>query len=267
MVTGECVCPANSVGRTCEACQCNNNTEKCLRTGECLECQYNTTGFYCEECQNGTYGDPLNQECKGTVTSIMTDDLVWRSFVTTDFAWQSRIFTACGCDPVGSLGSDCDRATGQCVCKRNVEGRNCSSCVVSGSAAVELCVMCHAVGRIVTCHSRWRVALNIGLHCLWDQSPLESIYYFHRAPHIGWMPRDAMNANAIRSGPPACSVMTAASAHARRMPPTPSARSAWRDFMVFPTCPAQVSVRFLRFHCLYSALQLFRWRLPLIKLL
>ena len=66
VITGECECPENTVGRTCLPCECNNNTDKCLRTGECLECQFNTTGFYCQHCDNGTFGNALIQQCNGT---------------------------------------------------------------------------------------------------------------------------------------------------------------------------------------------------------
>lgn len=72
MTTGECECPENTVGRTCLPCQCNNNTDKCLRTGECLECQFNTTGFYCQHCDTGTFGNAVDQQCQGKVIACNT---------------------------------------------------------------------------------------------------------------------------------------------------------------------------------------------------
>ncbi|XP_048583966.1 laminin subunit alpha-1 isoform X2 [Nematostella vectensis] len=101
-VSGECECPANKVGRTCEPCQCNNSTDKCLRSGECRDCQHNTTGFYCDKCVTGTFGNATAQQCK-----------------------------ACDCNVNGSSSSLCDHVTGQCSCKANVVGRDCSRCKVS----------------------------------------------------------------------------------------------------------------------------------------
>ncbi|EDO26070.1 predicted protein [Nematostella vectensis] len=105
-VSGECECPANTVGRTCEPCQCNNSTDKCLRSGECRDCQHNTTGFYCDKCVTGTYGNATAQQCKGKQIS-------------------------CDCNVNGSSSSLCDHVTGQCSCKENVVGRDCSRCKVS----------------------------------------------------------------------------------------------------------------------------------------
>ena len=55
-----------SPGGNCSKCQCNNNSDVCdITTGRCLNCQYNTTGFHCERCENGTWGDALTQQCQG----------------------------------------------------------------------------------------------------------------------------------------------------------------------------------------------------------
>lgn len=53
-------------GGNCSRCQCNNNSDVCnTTTGECLNCQYNTTGFNCERCENGTWGNATQQQCQG----------------------------------------------------------------------------------------------------------------------------------------------------------------------------------------------------------
>ena len=55
-------------GGNCSRCQCNNNSDVCnTTTGECLNCQYNTTGFHCERCENGTWGNATAQQCQGKV--------------------------------------------------------------------------------------------------------------------------------------------------------------------------------------------------------
>ncbi|XP_015749411.1 PREDICTED: laminin subunit beta-2-like [Acropora digitifera] len=89
-----------SPGGNCSRCQCNNNSDVCdTTTGRCLNCQYNTTGFHCERCENGTWGDALTQQCQ-----------------------------ACTCNGMGAYHNVCDYVTGQCECKPRVTGMNCSNC-------------------------------------------------------------------------------------------------------------------------------------------
>lgn len=55
-------------GGNCSRCRCNNNSDVCNRTtGECIDCQHNTTGFYCERCENGTWGNATQQQCQGSL--------------------------------------------------------------------------------------------------------------------------------------------------------------------------------------------------------
>ena len=55
-------------GGNCSRCRCNNNSDVCNRTtGECIDCQHNTTGFYCERCENGTWGNATEQQCQGSL--------------------------------------------------------------------------------------------------------------------------------------------------------------------------------------------------------
>lgn len=55
-------------GGNCSLCECNNNSDTCdLESGSCLAfCENNSTGWHCERCENGTYGDATKQECRGT---------------------------------------------------------------------------------------------------------------------------------------------------------------------------------------------------------
>lgn len=91
-------------GGNCSSCQCNNNSDICDReTGSCPPyCKNNSTGWHCERCENGTYGDATKQQCQ-----------------------------ACTCNVTGSYDQPCDHSTGQCPCKPNVQGFNCSSCAVN----------------------------------------------------------------------------------------------------------------------------------------
>ena len=66
-------------GGNCSSCQCNNNSDICDReSGSCLaHCENNSTGWHCERCENGTYGDATKQECRGKF-----NDLVCNRFIT-----------------------------------------------------------------------------------------------------------------------------------------------------------------------------------------
>ena len=88
-------------GDFCRPCECNGNSGDCdKRTGECLNCEGNTSGWKCDECAVGFFGDPFSGSCR-----------------------------ACDCDAYGSLDvSDCDKATGQCLCKAKYVSRTCGQC-------------------------------------------------------------------------------------------------------------------------------------------
>ncbi|CAB3408759.1 unnamed protein product [Caenorhabditis bovis] len=73
-----CECPENFAGNSCESCatgyrrvndqlyggrcekcNCEGHSDECDPfTGECLNCQHNTTGTRCEKCKKGYYGNP-----------------------------------------------------------------------------------------------------------------------------------------------------------------------------------------------------------------
>ena len=36
---------------------------------------------------------------------------------------------ACGCNTIGSKSTVCDKMSGQCTCKDNIEGLTCGSCI------------------------------------------------------------------------------------------------------------------------------------------
>ncbi|XP_066526394.1 laminin subunit beta-1 [Hoplias malabaricus] len=99
-------------GGECRPCQCNGNIDaddpgSCdPRTGQCLKCLYNTDGSYCSECKTGYYGSALARDCRRcTCMSLGTQQ------------------TYC------SDGSCyCDKQTGACPCRNNVEGHNCDQC-------------------------------------------------------------------------------------------------------------------------------------------
>ncbi|XP_063053091.1 laminin subunit beta-4 [Engraulis encrasicolus] len=140
MVHGRCVCQHHTVGHNCERCEdfhhdapwrpaganaphvcrrcnCHGHSERChfdmdrfLASGEvsggvCEDCRNNRVGAQCEQCQPYFYLDPSKSK------------------------EDPDACIPCNCDPAGSLnGGLCDGATGQCVCKENVEGERCDRC-------------------------------------------------------------------------------------------------------------------------------------------
>ena len=61
------------VDGSCQVCNCSDNvdltqTGNCnTTTGRCLKCVNNTAGFFCEECADEYFGDPLADTCQGTL--------------------------------------------------------------------------------------------------------------------------------------------------------------------------------------------------------
>ena len=63
----------------CTTCECNGNTDPALgpvcdtTTGQCLNCLNNTTGFECELCLPGYFGDPqIEKPCQCKLMNFIT---------------------------------------------------------------------------------------------------------------------------------------------------------------------------------------------------
>lgn len=67
------------IGSTCKKCDCSGNSDPNLIfedcdevTGQCRNCLRNTTGFKCERCAPGYYGDArVAKNCTGIVYSLV----------------------------------------------------------------------------------------------------------------------------------------------------------------------------------------------------
>lgn len=155
-----------SSANLCEGCECNNHAASCvynatLDVGVCEACDGNTQGTQCQTCQPFFYnppGVPISspapcQSCDCALSGVVDDGLCigqglstgqcsCKSFVAgrrcdacqegyynlTDANPDGCI--SCECDVRGTAGGSvsCDLDSGQCPCKPNVIGRDCSSC-------------------------------------------------------------------------------------------------------------------------------------------
>ncbi|KAK2888099.1 hypothetical protein Q8A73_019547 [Channa argus] len=204
--------------RPCIKCNCNGNVDFnavgiCDRiTGRCLKCLGHTEGDHCQHCQQGFYGNPLNQtagqkckpcSCNPAGTSGHVNDCHpqtgncqcldhvsgWDcSYCEVGFFnLQTGVgCERCQCNPVGSSSIACHPVTGQCVCHSGVEGRLCDSCRAGffgfSSRGCRAC-NCDPMGSVSmqcqsngTCHCRQGF---VGYKC--DKCELN--YFHNRATH------------------------------------------------------------------------------------
>ncbi|KAM4771027.1 laminin subunit alpha-4 [Rhinophrynus dorsalis] len=105
-------------GSTCKKCNCSGNSDPNLIfedcndvTGQCNNCLRNTTGFNCERCAPGYYGD----------------------------ARVAKNCTECRCTKCGT--ELCNDITGKCHCKPGVTGASCDRCE-AGHYGYDSCLGC-----------------------------------------------------------------------------------------------------------------------------
>ncbi|XP_075718406.1 laminin subunit alpha-4 [Rhinoderma darwinii] len=140
-------------GGTCKKCDCSGNSdpnlifEDCNEvTGQCNSCLHNTTGFHCERCTTGYYGDAKVAkncaECKcskcGTeFCSDITGKCHCKPGVTGIACDHCQIgyygYDSClGCQKCecssASLNNNCDPITQQCRCRPGTGGLKCDRC-------------------------------------------------------------------------------------------------------------------------------------------
>ncbi|XP_058409147.1 basement membrane-specific heparan sulfate proteoglycan core protein isoform X9 [Diceros bicornis minor] len=176
-------------------------------TGACQGCQHHTEGPHCEQCQPGYYGDAQQgtpQDCQpcpchgapaagqATHTCFLDTD----GHATCDSCspghsgrhcercapgyygnpsqgqpcqrdGQVPEPIGCGCDPQGSISSQCD-AAGQCQCKAQVEGLTCSHCRPHhfhlSASHPDGCLPCFCMGVTQQCASSTHTRHLISTH-------------------------------------------------------------------------------------------------------
>ncbi|XP_060887535.1 laminin subunit alpha-3 isoform X1 [Labrus mixtus] len=88
----------------CVPCDCNGLSDQCdEQTGDCVNCQSNTSGGRCERCKDGFYGNAANRTCRECPCPFP-----WKSF-------------ALACLDIGS-------GVVECLCKRGYSGARCERC-------------------------------------------------------------------------------------------------------------------------------------------
>lgn len=100
-----------------------------LLTGKCINCIHNTTGFNCEKCLIGFWGNAIQPQSTFS-TSILSE-----SAYNYDFGCK-----ACDCFELGTVQTsfnilnksllECRKSDGQCECKPHVIGQRCDKCEV-----------------------------------------------------------------------------------------------------------------------------------------
>uniref|UniRef100_A0A8C3AX25 Laminin subunit alpha-2 n=1 Tax=Cyclopterus lumpus TaxID=8103 RepID=A0A8C3AX25_CYCLU len=103
-------------GGSCQPCDCHGNLDLSTPgscdpiTGRCLRCRQGYGSASCDSCADGYHGDAIiAKNCQ-----------------------------PCQCHSNGSVSEVCNKETGRCQCRKNVVGRQCDECIVSG-----VCVPCH----------------------------------------------------------------------------------------------------------------------------
>ncbi|KAM8966911.1 laminin subunit alpha-1 [Pelodytes ibericus] len=157
----------------CVPCQCSNHSEICdPDTGKCMDCRDNTAGHNCHVCATGYYGRVTGSIADCSLCACPKGNR--QSFSPTcvlegvnDFrcdaclpGYEGRHCERCSlgyygnpkepdgachkcdCNPSGSLNNDCDRLTGQCLCKQGVTGRLCDTCELRHIFLKEECISC-----------------------------------------------------------------------------------------------------------------------------
>ncbi|KAM3866222.1 laminin subunit alpha-3-like [Diretmus argenteus] len=124
--------------------------------GQCL-CRPHVIGQQCTKCATGYYGFPYCRpcECGRRLCDEVTGQCICppQTIKPACDACESQTFSyhpllgceGCDCSPIGikgNAGPDCDRVTGQCICKPRIGGRQCDRCA-AGYYRFPDCVPCN----------------------------------------------------------------------------------------------------------------------------
>ncbi|XP_066580920.1 laminin subunit alpha-1 [Prorops nasuta] len=152
-------------------CQCNGRSEICDReTGYCLNCRNNTAGAKCDVCADSFYGHPDFGGCKScpcpqadkrfSNTCIVREDNEAICHCKPGYSGKRCESCAygyfgnpgipggkcvpCNCNLAGSTNDECNAETGQCNCRSDSTGRDCSECTAYRHVFIDnVCSSCN----------------------------------------------------------------------------------------------------------------------------
>ncbi|XP_038667644.1 usherin isoform X2 [Scyliorhinus canicula] len=140
----------------CESCNCNVNGSEdqfCNPYSGHCNCKANIKGFQCDTCMDNFYGlnaggcKPCECDSAGSLVETICDSKTgqcvcqpnvggqWCDFCLDGYydlrSSNSLACLPCTCDTAGTINSsmDCDKSTGQCLCKTHVTGLHCDQCI------------------------------------------------------------------------------------------------------------------------------------------
>nr|XP_023418495.1 laminin subunit alpha-1 [Cavia porcellus] len=157
----------------CVPCTCNNHSAACdPETGKCLNCRDNTAGDHCELCTPGYYRKvtgttlhcspcacPHSPPASFSPTCVSEVDGGFRCSACA-VGYEGRYCERCSvgyygnpgmlggscqkciCSPQGSVHSNCDPLSGQCICKPGATGLQCDECQPRHLLVDSSCVSC-----------------------------------------------------------------------------------------------------------------------------
>nr|XP_051707390.1 laminin subunit alpha-1 isoform X1 [Oryctolagus cuniculus] len=157
----------------CVPCNCNNHSDACdPETGKCLNCSDHTAGDHCDVCAPGYFGKviglandcspctcPYHYPASFSPTCVLEGDGDLRCDAcapgyegqycercSSGYHGNPRMLGGrcrkCDCSLHGSVHSDCDRESGQCVCRPGATGLRCEQCEPRHVVLESSCVSC-----------------------------------------------------------------------------------------------------------------------------
>ncbi|KAF4072460.1 hypothetical protein AMELA_G00263260 [Ameiurus melas] len=141
-----CICEPGFYGKSCtDACRLNpcENEARCHKKpssshGYVCDCGDNHYGQYCQhrseqQCPRGWWGNPTCGPCHCDVSKGFDPDCnkTTGQCLCKEFHYRLRgsdVCLPCDCYPVGSFTRSCDPESGQCQCRPGVIGRQCNMC-------------------------------------------------------------------------------------------------------------------------------------------
>ncbi|XP_071006528.1 laminin subunit alpha-2 isoform X1 [Oncorhynchus clarkii lewisi] len=117
----------------CEPCDCQGHATNCDDiTGQCLGCTDHTTGFHCDECIPGFYGDATKGTANDCLPCACPLNIPSNNFSPTCHVDLRGELICDRCQP-GHTGPRCDRCSNGYFGQPTVKGGSCQPCQCKGN--------------------------------------------------------------------------------------------------------------------------------------